>query len=280
MKRKTKLERMAMFAVSACLLTTLVSCGSDDDDNDSRPPQTEEQRQEGTFRAVLNPENASVTNATGTAQVRIQGDEMSVDVVMANAPSGTHIQHIHSGTRCPTAADDTNGDGVIDAAEATAVYGPPILPLDSALDSNGGSFPSGSAYSYNEDDSLSRILSNLNLQTLLVEGLVVNVHGVPESTDLPATVQGSKADFPIACGTLTRTGDADAATAAAAAAAAAATAASSDTTSSSTGGTDASTATSATSATDATAATDASTATSATSATSSDSTGTTGGTPY
>jgi hypothetical protein len=48
------------------------------------------------------------------------------------------------------------------------------------------------------------MIANLKVQTLDVEGLVINIHGVPASTTLPATIQGSKDSFPISCGVLIR----------------------------------------------------------------------------
>lgn len=196
--------------LSAALLTTFVSCGGmyDDDDDSSGGPSAEEQVDSGTFRAVLAPENPTVSTAAGTAEITITGDDLEASVIVTSARAGTHAQHVHTGTRCPTIADDTNGDGVVDAQEATAVYGPPMLNLDSELESaNVDRFPSGISYNYDEDGSLAQILSSLNVATLGLEGKVVNIHGVPESTDLPATVQGGKAAFPITCGVLQRVSD-------------------------------------------------------------------------
>lgn len=218
-------------ALSACLLTGLVSCGGYNDDDDSNDnTQAEEQTQEGVFRTSLTPENASVSSAAGTAEVSIAGDELNAKVIIAGARATTHAQHIHTGSRCPTPADDTNGDGVVDATEASAVYGGVLLALDSDLAGTTGNFPSGIAYNYDESASVAQILTNLGLSSLVLEGKVVNIHGVPESTDLPATIQGGKAAFPISCGVLTRSSDtgtssADAATASAASTAAAAAAA-------------------------------------------------------
>jgi hypothetical protein len=203
MKSKYKLSEVLPIILGACLLTTLISCGdSSNDSNSGNAPQ--EQTQEGLYQADLIPENASVSSAKGSSEITLVGDEFNVVVTMVDALSTTHAQHIHAGTRCPTATDDTNGDGLIDAVEATVVYGAAILPLDDDLVSNSGTFPSGAIYTYAENASFAQLLTNLNLQTLNVEGLVINIHGVSASTTLPATVQGTKDEFPVSCGIIKR----------------------------------------------------------------------------
>lgn len=199
------MNRIITIAVGVISLVSVVSCGgyNDDDDSDyTNTPPTQEESQEGTFRAILNPENPDISSAAATAEVSIQGDEIKAQVFFGNGEATTHAQHIHSGARCPTATDDANADGVIDANEAQAVYGPAVIPLDSDLSTDTGSFPSGANYSYDETGSFSQMLANFNLQGLNVEGKVINIHGVPDSTELPATAQGGKAAFPVACGVL------------------------------------------------------------------------------
>lgn len=214
MKNKFKWRGILPLALSACLLTSLVSCGNDDD-NSGNDAQAEEQTQDGVYTAVLAPENASVSSAAGSAVISILGDDLSARVLVTGAKVGVHAQHIHTGTRCPTPEDDTNGDGVVDATEASAVYGGVLLALDSDLAGATGDFPSGIAYSYDESASVAQILTNLGLGSLALEGKVVNIHGVPEATDLPATIQGGKAAFPISCGVLTKSSDTSAASSAA-----------------------------------------------------------------
>lgn len=224
MKNEFKWRGIMPLALSACLLTTLVSCGGYNSGSSSYNNPQQETTQEGVFRAALAPENTSVSTAVGTAEIGISGDELTAKIRMGAAKAGTHAQHVHTGTRCPTPADDTNGDGVVDATEATAVYGGVLLALDSDL-AGGGTFPSGITYNYDQSASVAQVLTNLGLGSLALEGKVVNVHGVPDSTNLPATIQGGKAAFPISCGVLTKTSDTGAASAATSATAAASTAA-------------------------------------------------------
>jgi hypothetical protein len=200
MKRIIMPIEMLKMLICIFLLMSFISCGDSSSNNNSRQEETTE----GVFKAVLNPENSSVSAASGIAEVSLVGDDFNINVSMLGSLSTTHAQHIHAGSRCPTAADDTNGDGYVDSVEASVVYGEVILPLDDDLTSNSGSFPSGANYNYFQNASYAQILANLNLQTLNLEKLVINIHGVPESTMLPSTVQGSKADFPISCGILNK----------------------------------------------------------------------------
>jgi hypothetical protein len=192
------------FAITTLLLTTYVSCGGsmygdDDDSSDSTPQQ--EQSQEGTFRGVAKEVNPDITSSNAAIQIKNQNDQFEINI-FGSGPVTTHGQYIYSGTRCPGSEDDTNQDGVIDAVEGSAVYGTRVVPLDSDLTSDGGVFPIDAQYRYTQTASFSQMLNNLNIASLNLEGKVITIEGVPDATSLPATVQGAKKDFPIACGTL------------------------------------------------------------------------------
>lgn len=204
MKSKVINKNLFQLTLTSLLLTTYVSCGgySSGSSNYNPPVPQEEQSQEGTFRTVANAVNANVTSSSGATQIKIQGDQFEAQVFGSGPAGASHAQFINSGTRCPTRADDTNQDGVIDSVEGAAVYGSPTLPLDSELTTNGGEFPSTPTYAYSQSASFSAMLGNLNIPALNVEGKTITIQGVPESTNLPTTAQGSKTDFPLACGVL------------------------------------------------------------------------------
>jgi hypothetical protein len=168
--------------LATLLLTAFISCGGyDDDDN---PPPQEEQTQEGTFRGTANAVNPDVTSSNAAIGIRIEADIFAVEV-FGTGPTTTHIQYINEGTRCPTlAADDTNQDGVIDVEEGAAVYGRPLVPLDSELAAVGGVFPSAVAYEYTQSASVTEMVNNLNLQGLDVEGKAFTIHGIPGLREL------------------------------------------------------------------------------------------------
>ncbi len=228
MKKKSKLEKLTPLLVGTCMLTLVASCGSDDDDSNANSQQQQDEQQEGTYTGVLTPVNTQITSAMGGAvSLRREGDEFEATVDVTNAPAAIHRQFVYTGSRCPTASDDTNGDGYVDAVEGSAAAGQMLIPLDNDLRAQiaGGSFPSGANYSYDEDASFSLLLTDLRLpdldtsdslvklgttDDLAIGSRVVILHGIPSSTTLPATVQGvdglsSQQALPIACAVLTRT---------------------------------------------------------------------------
>jgi hypothetical protein len=180
----------------------------------------------------MSPLNTSVSgNPSGTARIAILGDEMVVNVDMDGVPARiTHLQHIHAGSACPTAADDTNGDGFVDVVEGIPRYGAILVPLDGNLESQaGGRSTSPSAdgdgsYNYLRRGSFSRFLADLQApdenpadaviklqpgEALNLAGRHVIIHGVPADSNLPETVQTiegapAHATLPIACGVIER----------------------------------------------------------------------------
>lgn len=180
----------------------------------------------------------------GTVTVNHIGDNFQVMVDTTEATAASHPQFIYTGSRCPTAADDANGDGYVDVVEAMTASGQMLVPLDNDLKAQdaGGTFPSGANYSYDESTSYATMLADLQApdtntsdtlvklgagQDLNIGSRVVIVHGVPASTTLPATVQGvgtltAQQTLPIACAVLTFASSTEAAAASAASTAAAA----------------------------------------------------------
>jgi hypothetical protein len=252
--KKTQAKKFLAPVFGLCLMTTLVSCGSDDDNSSTNIIQSEQQQ--GTFQAQLaaaNPKlGLTLTNAVAT--VSHLGDNFDVEITMNGAPVTAHLQHIHSGSRCATMADDKNGDGYIDAIEGEAVSGAPLLPLDDDI-SNTSEDTYPSTYPYHESTSFALLTGqpgptptptatptstptptptasgspipgpsasplNVNVLSLadsLLEGRVVEIHGVPASANLPNTVlpnPGSTPEksIPIACGVLVRVPDGSTAT--------------------------------------------------------------------
>lgn len=231
--KKTLFNQLAPLVLTSALAMTVVSCGNDDDDNNDTPQRQQEDQSVGIFRANLTTLNSNVTgnSTTGTALFRIEGDEIEVLMNVNGAPKSiTHIQHIHTGTACPTASADTNGDGFVDVVEGVPAYGPILVNLDGDLNSfaaSSSSFPtsnSAGTYVYREKATLSRLLADLRTEDTDTTDAIVKlqpgeelnlgqrhvvVHGVPSSANLPATVQSlgtipSSATLPIACGTITR----------------------------------------------------------------------------
>ena len=143
-------------------------------------------------------------------------------------PRIVHQQRVHVGTSCPTAANDTNGDGYVDVNEAFAHTGKILFPLDADISNQerGSSiWPAGDMYGYyhwERATSFDRFISdlrepNLNEESdyaklgpggaLNLDGRVVMVHGAAENSNLPDTVgtRGRLKNYqviPIACGVI------------------------------------------------------------------------------
>jgi hypothetical protein len=226
---------------SSCLLFSTVwliaACGNESGPSaGSKTPVPSvmplRQPDSGLYRAILRPLNENVAGRTrGTILVRVseEEDEFRVEAAVAGAPAGVkHFQHITTGSSCPDASHDTNGDGVVDVVEGMVAFGNLMIPLDSNLNTqlDGSNFGpianAAGAYVYARTGILSRLLDDLrDSEQLLPEGLVkipadeplnlagrvLIVHGVGAS--LPGSVattrsMGPRESLPIACGILTR----------------------------------------------------------------------------
>lgn len=217
------------------LLTTflLASCGK----NIPSPASLVEQDKfrvveevNGIFKAELHPLNSLIeAHLSGAVTVARERDEFIVDVYFTNGkPNVFHPQHIHVGKRCPTAKDDTNNDGFIDAEEAFRVVGNILIPIDDDLSSQWmglGTYPMTDSYGsyywskatsfkkllsdlYEEDINLDDDLIKLTKGTpLSVDGHAVLIMGAHSEDDLPYTISGRKhltrhQSLPVACGIL------------------------------------------------------------------------------
>lgn len=182
------------------------------------------------YLARLLPLNSRIAgNAYGWARFDVVGDKITARVsVKGAAPNMMHMQHIHTGTSCPTMAADTNRDGIVDVVEGIPAYGAILVPLDGDLSSQAaGGMMSPMAnragnYNYMKSTSLRAMLTDLHMPNLNPSGPVaklaanealrlevrhVVIHGVPESTALPSTAMGlpgasAQMALPIACGEL------------------------------------------------------------------------------
>ncbi len=153
--------------------------------------------------------------------------------LFAGGPRAWHQQGIYRGKRCPTLADDTNKDGIIDIVEAMKVVGKMIIPLDANMNSQMSGrnfFPIGDMsgyYHYERVSSFRRLFSDLRTEDFDSEDnisklepdekfsfarRIVLVQGVIEETVLPETVAGlgKRKPFqmlPITCGIIQKVTD-------------------------------------------------------------------------
>jgi hypothetical protein len=177
-----------------------------------------------TYKAELSPLNAKTTgsDASGEATFTISGDRLTIRVTAKGVPPNMeHLQHFHGFakgdriSRCPTAGDDKNGDGIIDIVETEPVAGTTMVPFDAdpvGMSAVNDTFPRAGAdgsYSYQKTVSLKALEAAFTKkfagQRLDFDRRVVFLHGVPPSTELPATAASldhlpAQLLLPIACG--------------------------------------------------------------------------------
>lgn len=204
------------------MIILVAACGKDGGGGGSNFLQAEMvPLTDGTYHTALRPVNPKSAGYLpyGTTTIRVQGDEMSATVNLDDATGVEHEQNVHMGSRCPEASDDKNGDGFVDYAEAMAVVGPVILPLDNDIQtqkSGEGNYPMGRSVTYSRKASIDRLTTDLwqvdedasdNVMKLDagmsfgVVNRVVLIHGV-SNRSLPATVQGGGSALPIVCGVI------------------------------------------------------------------------------
>lgn len=199
-------------------LLALASCGGSGGGSSSSPggndhPRQEMQVTEGTYKAILRPYNFTVAGwiPNGMADIKIVGNDIEVKSWMDDSSNVVHMQNIHVGTQCPTAANDSNGDGFVDFNESMTVAKDIFLPLDADLNSQAAGtniYPTGN-FTYFQKASLADMMSDLKVQHLNLEGRVIIVTGTAANRALPATVSAyngktRELSVPIACGVIER----------------------------------------------------------------------------
>ena len=179
------------------------------------------------YSAQITPLNSAITQSEtkGEALLTVDGDQLTIDIKVSGAPANTvHWQHFHGlltdgAASCPDASADANGDGIVDLIETEAAAGTTMVPFDNApaaMDVAHGSYPTAGAdgsYHYRQTVSLKDLSSAFAKafkgQQLDLDKRVIFIHGVPDATRLPATVQSlgpipAAVTLPIACGKIER----------------------------------------------------------------------------
>ncbi len=216
------------------LAFTLSSCknGKKQDQNTQETTANEEtQKEDGvegvTYEADLSALNAEFigTETTGKATFTVSGDEMKVTIDVKNAPANMeHWQHFHGfingdDATCATDESDENDDKVVDVTETEKASGTTMIPFNevpSDIDLGDDSYPiSDEEGNYHYEKTIK--LKDLNEafakafdgQEVNLDSRVLYIHGVPENTDFPKTVQSlgdipAHITLPIACGKIVK----------------------------------------------------------------------------
>lgn len=182
-----------------------------------------------TYVAQLHALNSKVAGmqTTGEARFTITGDSLTISVTTRDVPPDMmHLQHFHGFTTgrnatCPTAAADTNRDGIIDLIETEPMSGTTMVPFTDdpvSMEIVADTYPKASAegtYEYRKTVSLSALdaafAKAFDGQKLDFSRRVVIVHGVPPTTTLPASAASlgtipAHVTVPIACGKIVQRG--------------------------------------------------------------------------
>ncbi len=212
-------------------LVILTACGGGGGGGGSDKSQSETntavEAADGVYHAHLRPLNPRSNGFLphGGATFRVDGDKLSVTSYLDDASGVTHRQSIHTGTSCPTAAHDTNADGMIDYNEALRAVGPVMIPLDADLSSQEKGaeiYPKGSSFTYNESGFVSEMVNNLYEsdpvpgdeivklspgQGMKLVGRVVLIHGTFSSDLTPSTLSArgtepANLSLPVVCGVI------------------------------------------------------------------------------
>lgn len=161
------------------------------------------------------------TQAHGEVRFTEHGDSLTIHVAMQSMPPTIeHWQHFHGfpdghQSVCPTAAADTSHDGLVDILETSPAAGTTMVPFNAdpvamVIPTNTYPHANGAgSYEYTKTVSLASLQRAFGGVyrggTIDLSKRVAMVHGVSESTSLPATVSSlgpipSRVTLPLACG--------------------------------------------------------------------------------
>lgn len=177
------------------------------------------------YTASLMPMNENLLQSSPIAdvQLRVAGETLVIEVNAIGLPASMmHLQHIHgfidgTAASCPGSDADANGDGIVDLIETESSAGITMVPFHDnpgSMQIQSEAYPVADdqgTYSYNQSVSLNALRGAFQAMfgdnELSLDNRVVFIHGVPENTELPDSVQsipGAPAHMtvPIACGEL------------------------------------------------------------------------------
>lgn len=211
------------FALTALGAVLIVVAGCNTATKSNQENKAKVAAQQIVYEAHLQPLNSKVTGlqTTGDARFVVANDTMTVTINVKNAPPNMeHWQHFHgfandSMAVNATAADDKNGDGIVDVVESAASSGATMVPFNkfpAKMDVGANTYPiAGKDGSYHYEakipmDSLKAAFAKaFNGSAIDLDKRVLYIHGVPTGTKLPKSVASigsipAQVTLPIACG--------------------------------------------------------------------------------
>lgn len=129
----------------------------------------------------------------GTAELILDGVNLTVKVSLSGLEPGAHAQHIHGFTenernsKCPPPSADTDNDGYITLEEGAPFYGGVLLPLTDAE----GNFPIANE---NGDLEYEMTFENVTKDLTPLQNKSIVLHGMDGMPFLPIACGQIKAD--------------------------------------------------------------------------------------
>lgn len=153
------------------------------------------------------------TKAHGHAIFEEKDGVLNICIEMFDTPANTqHWEHFHGfpdgeDAQVATMADDTNHDGFVDLIETEAVSGTTMVPFDNAphhMHIPNDKYPKSDEtghFSYQLSVPLDELKTKFNevfgTNELELDKRVIYIHGVPETMDLPDTIQGAVGHYDV-----------------------------------------------------------------------------------
>lgn len=153
-----------------------------------------------TYRATLSPLNGS--SAHGEATLTQMGQSVRVHITATGLEAGgAHISHIHGlsdggravDSRCPTQAQDSDGDGFVELAEGAATYGPILVDFMNIDPNQDGTID------FTTTVQLNAAATPLNKRHIVIHGMSVGAVGAGTPGEVNGEA-GYKTVLPVLCG--------------------------------------------------------------------------------
>ena len=156
-----------------------------------------------TYRATLGP--ISGGSAHGEATLTQMGQSIRVHITATGLePGGAHISHIHGlsdgaravDSRCPTSAQDSDGDGFVELAEGAVTYGPILVDFMNIDPDQDGTID------FTTTVPLIAAATPLNKRHIVIHGMSVGAVGAGTPGEVNGQA-GYKTVLPVLCGEIT-----------------------------------------------------------------------------
>lgn len=163
-----------------------------------------------TYRASLMPLNGS--GAHGEATLVKTGQSVTVHITATGLEAGgPHLSHIHGlsdgnravDSKCPTSAQDTDGDGYVELAEGAATYGPILVDFMDIDPNHDG------VVDFTTTVQLPSSATPLNKRHIVIHGMSVGAVGAGTPGEVNGQA-GYKVVLPVLCGEITNGANGDA----------------------------------------------------------------------